>query len=89
MFPDYLPFLMTMTEQIKQVKTRLNLVIDFLNKLQSNANFNTLKTTYHSLFGSQLQYVTQIWDQMNNETIATFQKLSNNRLRKETFRKTS
>ena len=53
-----------------------------LNCAKINANFNILKTAYHSLFESHLQYGTQLWCQKNNETIATFQKLKNRALRK-------
>ena len=45
-------------EQIVQVKMRLNHAIGMLSKLQINANFNILKTAYHSLFESHLQYGT-------------------------------
>ena len=66
---------------------RLNRAIGMLSKLRRNANFYILKTAYHSLFESHLQYGTQLWDQKNNETIATFQKLQNRALRKITFKK--
>ena len=71
-------------EQITQVKMRLNHAVGILSKLRSNANLNTLKSAYHSLFESHLQYVTQLWVQMDNETITTFQKLQNRALRKLT-----
>ena len=55
-----------------------------LSKLQINENFNILKTAYHSLFESHLQYGTQLWGQKNNET-TTLQKLQNRALRKINF----
>ena len=73
-------------KQIAQIKMRLNRAIGMLSKLQINANFNILKTAYHSLFESHLQYGTQLWGQKNNET-TTFQKLQNHPLRKITFKK--
>ena len=39
---------------------RLNHAIGMLSKLRINANFNILKTAYHSLFESHLQYGTQL-----------------------------
>ena len=66
---------------------RLNRAIGMLSKLRINANFHILKTTYHSLFESHLQYGTQLWGQKNNETITTFQKLQNCALRKINFKK--
>ena len=66
---------------------RLNRVIGMLSKLRINANFNILKTAYHSLFESYLPYDTKLWGQKNNETTTTFQKLQNRDLRKITFKK--
>ena len=66
---------------------RLNCAIGMLRKIRINANFHILKTAYHSLFESHLQYGTQLWGQKNNETITTFQKLQNRALRKITFKK--
>ena len=74
-------------KQVAQIKMRLNRAIGMLSKLQINANFHILKTAYHSLFESHLQYGTQLWGQKNNETITTFQKLQNRALRKITFKK--
>ena len=66
---------------------RLNRAIGILSKLRINANFNILKTAYHSLFESHLQYGTQLWGQKSNETIATFQELQHRALRKINFKK--
>ena len=66
---------------------RLNCAIGMLSKLQINTNFHILKTAYHSLFESHLQYGTQLWGQKNHETITTCQKLQNHALRKITFKK--
>ena len=74
-------------KQVAQIKMRLNRAIGMLSKLQINVNFHILKTAYHSLFESHLQYGTQLWGQKNNETITTFQKLQNRALRKITFKK--
>ena len=73
--------------QIAQIKMRLNRAIGMLSKLRINTKFNILKTAYHSLFESHLQYGTQLWGQKNNETITTFQKLQNRALRKINFKK--
>ena len=62
-------------KQIAQIKMRLNRAIGMLSKIGINANLNILKTAYHSLFESHLQYGTQLWGRKNNETITTFQKL--------------
>ena len=74
-------------KQIAQIKMRLNCAIGMLSKLRINANFNIMKTAYHSLFESHLQYGTQLWGQKNHESITTFQKLQNRALRKITFKK--
>ena len=74
-------------KQIAQIKMRLNRAIGILSKLRINANFNILKTAYHSLFESHLQYGTNYGAKKNNKTITTFQKLKNRALRKRTFKK--
>ena len=61
--------------------------IGMLSKLQRNTNFYILKTAYHSLFESHLQYGTQLWGQKKNKTTTTFQKFQNHALRKITFKK--
>ena len=45
--------------QVAQIKMRLNRAIGMPSKLRINANFHMLKTTYHSLFESHLQYGTK------------------------------
>ena len=74
-------------KQVAQIKMRLNRAIGMLSKLRRNANFYILKTAYHSLFESHLQYGTQLWGQKNNEIITTFQKLQNRALKKITVKK--
>ena len=68
---------------------RLKHAIGMLSKLRINANFHILKTAYHSLFESHLQYGTQLYDGVAKKktTITTFQKekLQNSALRKITF----
>ena len=59
-------------KQAGQIKMRLNRTRGMLSKLRINANFNMLRTTYHSLFESHLQYGTQLWGQKNTETVTTF-----------------
>ena len=66
---------------------RLNRAIGMISKLRINTNFNILKTAYHSLFESRLQYGTQLLGQKINETITTLQKIQNRALRKITFKK--
>ena len=80
---EHLPW----NKQIAQIKVRLNRAVGMLSKLRINANFNILKTAYHSLFECHLQYGTQLWGQKNNETIATFQELQHRALRKFIFKK--
>ena len=74
-------------KQVAQIKMRLNSAIGMLSKFRRNANFYILKTSYHSLFESHLQFGTQLLCQKNNETITKFQKLQNRALRKITFKK--
>ena len=74
-------------KQVAQIKMKFKRAIGMLSKLRINANFNILKTAYHSLFESHLQYGVQLWGQKNNETIKTFQKLQNRALRKIIFKK--
>ena len=52
-------------KQVAQIKMRLNRAIGMLSKLRINANFQILKTAYHSLFESHLQYGTQLSGQKN------------------------
>ena len=47
-------------KQIAQIKMRLNGDIGMLSNIRINVNFNILKTAYHSLFQSHLQYGTQL-----------------------------
>ena len=77
----------TLNKQVAQIKMRLNCAIGMLSKPQINANFHILKTAYHSLFESHLEYGTQLWGQKNNETITTLKKLQNCALRKITFKR--
>ena len=48
-------------KQIVQIGLRISRAIGMLGKLQINTNINILKTAYHSLFESHLQYDTQLW----------------------------
>ena len=52
-------------KQVAQIKMRLNRAIGMLSKLRINANFHILKTAYHSLSESHLQYGTQLSGQKN------------------------
>ena len=63
------------TKQVNWVNSKLNQTIGILSKLR-----------HHSLFGSHLQYGTQLWGQGNcgNQNI---QNLQNRALRKITFKK--
>ena len=74
-------------EEITQVKKRPNLAIGISSKVQSNASFNKLKTSYRSLFEPHLQYGTPRGGQKNNGNIATLQKLQHCALRKIVFKK--
>ena len=48
-------------DQIAHVKIRLNCAIGIFSKIRHNANPTILKVVYHSLFGSNLLYRTQLW----------------------------
>ena len=61
-----------MCHQHKVEGHNLQPTIGMLSKPLINANFHILKTAYHSLFESHLQYGTQLWGQKDNETITTF-----------------
>ena len=49
------------TKQISWVNSKLNQTIGILSKLRYNTSLPILKIVYQSLFGSHLQYVTQLW----------------------------
>ena len=55
--------LLLWNNQIAQLKMRLSRAIGMLSKFQINANVNVLKTAYHLLFESNLQYGAQLWGQ--------------------------
>ena len=57
---------MSWNQQIYQTKLKLNCAIGILSKLRSHTNLNILKTTYYSLFQSQLQDGVKLWGQRNN-----------------------
>ena len=59
---------LTSSPQISYVHMKLNRVIGILSKLRYQANIYVLKTVYHSLFGTHLLYVCQLWGQNNKET---------------------
>ena len=74
------------TKQVNWVNSKLNQTTGILSKLRYNTSLPILKIIYHSLFGSHLQYGTQLWGQGNcgNQNI---QNLQNRALRKITFKK--
>ena len=74
------------TKQVNWVNSKLNQTTGILSKLRYNTSLPILKIIYHSLFGSHLQYGTQLWGQENcgNQNI---QNLQNRALRKITFKK--
>ena len=47
-------------KQITQIKMRLNGATSMLSNFRINANFSILKTAYHSLFESHLQYGSRL-----------------------------
>ena len=47
------------------VNSKLNQTFGILSKLWYNKSLPILKIVYHSLFGSHLQYVDQLWGQGN------------------------
>ena len=44
-----------------------------------------LKTVYHALFGSHINYGCQVWEQTSESHIQSVQKLQNRAIRKITF----
>ena len=72
------------TKQVNWVNSNLNQTIGILSKLRYNTSLLILRTAYHSLFGSHVQYGTQLWGQgycVNQNNI------QNRALRKITFKK--
>ena len=61
--------------------------MEFLVNLRHNTSLPILKIVYHSLFGSHLQYGTQLWGQENCVNRNNVQNLQNRTLRKITFKK--
>ena len=59
---------LTSCPQISYVQMKINRVIGIISKLRYQANIYVLKTVYHSLFGTHLLYVCQLWGQNNKET---------------------
>ena len=76
-------------KQIKHVKTKLSRAIGILSRLRHNTNLNVLKIAYHSIFGSHLQYGSQLWAQTSRENVNAIQVLQNRALRKIAFKKSN
>ena len=75
-------------DQIPHVKLKLNCAIGILSKIRHNANPTILKVVYHSLFGSNLLYRTQLWGQTNLANQNSIQVLQNCAIKKMCFIKT-
>ena len=76
------------TNQVNWVNSKLNQTIEILLKIEKpNASLPVLKIVYHSLFGSHLQYGSQLWGQGNCVNQNNIQNHQNQTLRKITFKK--
>ena len=73
---------LTLSPQISHVQMKINKAIGILSKLRYQANIHTLKTVYHSLFGTHLIYAYQLWGQNNKEIQNKFRTLQNGALKK-------
>ena len=58
-----------------------------LSKIRHNSNSVILKVAYHSVFGSNLLYSTQLWGQINLANQNSIQVLQNHAIRKVCFKK--
>ena len=74
------------TKQVSWVNSKLNQTTGILSKLSYSASLPILKIVYHSLFGSHLQYDTQLWRQGNCVNQNHIQDLQNRARRKITFK---
>ena len=74
------------TKQVSCVNSKLNQTTGILSKLSYSASLPILKIVYHSLFGSHLQYDTQLWRQGNCVNQNNIQNLQNWALRKITLK---
>ena len=70
------------TKQVNCVNSKRNQAIAILIKLRYNTSSPILKIVYHSLFGSHLQYGTQLWGQGNCINQYNIQNLQNRALKK-------
>ena len=75
------------TKQVNWENSKLNQTIGILGKQRHNARLPILKIVYNSLFGSHLQYGTQLWGQGNCLNQNNIQNLQNRAHRKITFKK--
>ena len=64
-------------DQLAHVKIKLNRTIGILCRIRHKANPTILKMVYHSLFGSNLLYGTQLWGQTNLANQNSIQVLQN------------
>ena len=65
------------TKQVNWVNSELNQTIGILCKLRHNTSLPILKIAHHSLFGSHLQYGSQLWEQGNCVNQNNIQNLQN------------
>ena len=64
-------------KQLAHVQVKVNRGIGILSKIRHNTNLKTLKTVYHSLLASYLQYGAQLWGQANKESQNKIQVIHN------------
>ena len=69
-----------------ELSTKLSRAIGMLSKIRHYVKFDTLCMIYHGIFSSLLLYASQIWGQINNQTINKLQILQNKALRILTFK---
>ena len=70
---------------ISKLKTKLTRAIGIISKLRHSTPLPFLKTVYHALFGSHLNYGCQLWGLSSETHTNSIQKLQNRALRKLTF----
>ena len=70
---------------INSLKNKLTRAVGVLSKLRHNVPLSFLKTVYHALFGSHINYGCQVWGLNSESHIQAIQKLQNRAIRNITF----
>ena len=69
-----------------ELSTKLSRAIGMLSKIRHYVKFETLCMIYHGIFSSILLYASQIWGQINNQSINKLQVLQNKAIRVINFK---